>query len=217
MAPIEIIPGYDSVLYENFIPDAGALYRRVLDEVDFIPRDMLTMTMYGKTSSLPRDKAFYGEVRENGLRPHYRYPGDYVPIAEPWTPTVKDIKDYITDQGHGRCNHVVVNRYLNGNDHISFHRDKTRDFVDKAPVLTVSFGETRILRLKKHDGTNQQMDVPLRHGSLFKLGWKTNQDYKHCIVKQTAKGGQNVGTRVRLTYRNIATRMDSEGNIYVFE
>src|SRR4051794_6184987 len=48
----------------------------------------------------------------------------------PWTDAVKNMRDHVKTKTGQYCNHLVVNQYLNGKDHIGFHKDKVfhRDF-----------------------------------------------------------------------------------------
>lgn len=196
----------DSTLIQNFITEK--LYNAINEEVMFVPRNQLLFSIYGRVSQLPRDKAFHGEVEADGTTPLYRYGGDNYPVVNEWTASLRRIRDELEEKTGYSNNHVVVNRYLTGRDHISFHHDKIRDFVENAPVCTVSFGGSRILRLR-HVITQETHDFRLRNGSLFILGPETNRLYKHCIVK-TAKYRR---PRISCTFRNIRTRRRPDGRI----
>ncbi|KAJ3050033.1 hypothetical protein HK097_008983 [Rhizophlyctis rosea] len=200
----------DSKYTTNFLEPAVAnkAYKNLQQEIQYVPRQNLTFTIYGKTFPLPRDKAFYGDVDADGSYPLYRYGGKDYPPVQQWTPTLQKLRDLIHEKTGHFCNHVVVNKYVNGNDHIGLHKDKTRDFVNDAAVCTLSFGGTRILRLK-HDQTGVNKDFDLEHNSLFILGSETNANYKHSIVKTS----QDCDIRVSLTFRNIATRADRQGKV----
>ncbi|KAJ3029753.1 Alpha-ketoglutarate-dependent dioxygenase alkB 2 [Rhizophlyctis rosea] len=178
-------------------------------ELDYVPRHMLTFSIFGNTFPLPRDKAFYGDVEADGSYPLYRYGGKDYPPVRPWTPVLKILRDHIHEKTGHFCNHVVVNRYLNGNDHIGYHRDKTRDFADNAAVCTLSFGGTRTLTIKYDNIFREEVEIQLGHGSLFILGAATNAEAKHRI-KKTARP---VDMRISLTFRRIATRVDAEGKV----
>jgi len=135
------------------------------------------------------------------------------------------LRDIIYDITGQRCNHCVVNQYrginlillvekkslfllIDNNDHIGYHFDKTRDFVDGSSVITLSFGGQRILRLK-HNETNVKKDIQFQTGSLFVLGWKTNSIWKHSIIKTK----QICDRRVSLTYRFIKTIQHKDGSL----
>lgn len=195
---------------QNFLSpqEADKALLKLQDELQFIPRESLTFSIFGKTFPLPRDKAFYGEVQSDGSYPLYRYGGNRYPIVQPWTPTLREIRDTIHERTGNYCNHVVVNRYLTGNDHIGLHHDKEKDFVSGAPVCTLSFGGTRNLVLR-HVDRPVKKTYPLAHGSLFILDSKTNKEYKH----QIAKTSSAVQPRISLTFRNIKTMADSNGHV----
>lgn len=97
---------------------------------------------------------------------------------------------------------------IDNNDHIGYHFDKTRDFVNDSNVITLSFGGERILRLK-HNKTKITEDVHFKAGSLFILGWKTNSIWKHSIVKTK----RSCERRVSLTYRLIKTIKHKDGTL----
>src|SRR5690349_21316213 len=96
----------------NFISssaEADRILKDLQEQVQFLPRSYLTMTIYGKTNQLPRDKQFYGDVAEDGSRPLYRYTGNEQPTVHPWTPVLQEMRDLIfKETGHWN-NHIVVN------------------------------------------------------------------------------------------------------------
>lgn len=155
----------------------------------------------------------------DGTTPFYRYGGKYYPPVNDWTPTLKILRDLIQEKINVSCNHVVVNRYLSGKDHIGFHHDKVRDFADNAPVCTISFGGERDLVIalgKDVDGDKgKKLNMPFKekicmtNGSLFVLGKTTNKYYKHKILKTS----RNCDVRISLTFRNIATKRTVDGRV----
>ena len=196
----------DSQLINNFMSED--MFDKVNGEASFLSRDQLVFKIFGKSIPLPRDKAFHGLIDSNGASPLYRYGGGYYPVVNPWTPAIKKIRDFIEENAGYSNNHVVVNRYVSGTDHIGYHHDKTKDFVSDSPVCTVSFGGTRTFRLK-HVVTKKVVTMDLKSGSLFVLGPETNRMYKHSIVKTT----ETCEPRISLTFRNIKTKRASDGSI----
>ncbi len=102
----------------------------------------------------------------------------------------------------------VVGVLIDNNDHIGYHFDKTRDFVNDSSVITLSFGGERILRLK-HNKTKVTEDIHMKAGSLFLLGWKTNSIWKHSIIKTK----RLCERRISLTYRLIKTIKHTDGTL----
>ena len=202
----------DSYLIEDFLSDCCiptyVFYESLEQEIEFVPRELLTFNIFGKTFSLPRDKAFYGQVEKDGSSPLYRYGGKWYPEVKAWTPTLKYLRDVVFEKTGVDVNHVVVNRYRDGNDHIGYHHDKTPDFYPGAAVCTLSFGGTRNFSLK-HQETHEKISMKLKDGSMFILGGETNKEYKHTITKTAGK----CEARISLTFRRIATKRTASGEV----
>jgi len=212
----------DCELRERSTPNADDWYRQLVQEVEplYWSRDTPELQFVTEAGAvpLPRDKFFVGdrwwgedpETKEKViLCPLYRYSEETLTVCK-WTPILRTIRDWIQNETGQYCNHVVGNRYVNGRDCIGPHVDKSRDFVPGSSVYTLSFGATRVLRFRR--GTTAVLDVPLTHGSLFKLGWHTNEAYKHEIVK-TDKPCE---VRLSLTFRAIQTVGREEGHLLRF-
>jgi len=199
---IRNIASGDSHYFVNFLENPKQIFEEIINEVNFLPRSALTFKIYGKTLELPRDKQFYGDVEEDGSYPLYRYGGSYYPVVNPWTATLLKIRKIVNEKTDQLCNHLVVNRYLNGSDHIGLHKDKVRDFTPGTSVMTISLGIPRLFRLKNVT-TRETVDIVLQPGSMFQLGPKTNDEWKHSIVKRAIS--EVSGVRISLTYRSIHT------------
>ena len=217
--------GLDSFLITDFLTSAEATlyFTRLQAELvsRYVPRSdpALQFKIFDKVNQLPRDKAFLGDV-ENGTSPQYRYnpPGnDQYPDVQQWTPATKELRDKLCQLYNQYTNHLVANRYVNGQDHIGLHHDKDRDFHQGSSVLTVSFGqerrfELRLVKQPNDDATHEaKIQLVLPHGSVFVLGPITNKLYTHSIVKETSKT-KTVGTRISLTYRSIARIINKQPN-----
>jgi len=187
--------------------DPDKLFDDIASEAEdyYIPREKLTFSIYGKEMQLPRDKCFFGDQGKNGETPLYRYGGKYNPKVNDWIPTVKLVRDLVEKETGQHCNHCVLNRYVDGSDYIGFHRDKTKDIVDGSLIMTVSFGVTRVMKLKNMED-KKVISHSLNPGSLFSIGWKTNEEYKHSIPKSA----KIKGTRISLTLRSIKTTQKPE-------
>eukprot|EP00027_Filamoeba_sp_ATCC50430_P005966 CAMPEP_0168554568 /NCGR_PEP_ID=MMETSP0413-20121227/7852_1 /TAXON_ID=136452 /ORGANISM="Filamoeba nolandi, Strain NC-AS-23-1" /LENGTH=224 /DNA_ID=CAMNT_0008585323 /DNA_START=139 /DNA_END=813 /DNA_ORIENTATION=+ len=201
---IQNICAGDFTYIPDFISDPEDAFKQVVEQVEFLPRDALSFKIYGKVLTLPRDKQFYGDHRDDGKVPWYRYGGDYIPKVHKWTPILEEIRDNIETFTGQHCNHLVVNRYQNGNDHITFHRDKTKDFAMDASVMTVSLGCPRDFILKER-ATGSKVKISLQPGSVCILGPETNEKWYHSIPKRTGVSK----TRISLTYRKIKTWRES--------
>ena len=195
---------YDSKIWLNFCDEE---MKDIVENVDFVDKEEMTFTIFGKKMLLPRRKAFYGDVTENGDTPMYRYTGGYIPKIKPWTETLKKVRDSLAEVTGQRCNHLVVNLYEGGTNHISYHRDKNRDFVKDSRVLTVSLGDERVFAIKE-TGSKSTIRFRLPTGSIFDLGAITNSKCKHAILKEKSNR-----IRLSLTYRSISTMVDKNNKM----
>ncbi|KAL2407849.1 hypothetical protein ABEF92_008528 [Exophiala dermatitidis] len=186
--------------------------------------------MYHRTGEVPRLVAVQGEVTEDGTcKPIYRHPADESPELFPFHPTV-DVLRIAAEKAVGhRLNHVLLQWYRNGEDHISEHSDKTLDIVRGSTIVNVSLGAQRTMTLRTKssavtvtvvadDGSRQSdfvrpsQRIRLPHNSLFALGQETNRLWLHAIRADkrpaSLKDPEELafsGERISLTFRHIGT------------
>lgn len=206
-----------SIYMENFFDKetADKLYTEIKKELDYIPRGELKFGIYGKEIPLPRIKAMQGTLRKNGDYPIYRYGLTQYPETKPWTPIIKEIRDFIEEKYGENCTHLVANKYEDENDHIGYHHDKTTDMTKEGKIYVFSFGETRNLELAEVKGKSLSLEykIPVKHGSLYILNRETNEKYKHRIKQETYSKEE----RVSLTFRPICTYVNrKDGKIYKY-
>lgn len=153
-----------------------------------------------------------------------KYKGDYHPkppqlLDFSAAPIIKELRESIYCLTGQWCNHCVANLYRDGDDYIAPHQDKTLDMEPGTGVYTFSFGVERKLRLVKeiiHPLSDEDKaagkkipkktlervhEIDLPSASLNKLGWETNLQYKHTIVKEHSVAGVRYG----LTFRSMKT------------
>lgn len=173
-----------------------------------------------KGGPLPRQiQCFANESAVHGT-PLYRHPFDaFLRASGPFRPDdtalVKTLVDVV--RGHGRIpsptqfNHLTVQTYRDGNDHISEHSDKVLDIRPETPILIYSIGAPRVMRFrhKDKDAGHPNIQIVLPHDSLLFLGWHTQRDYYHAINQcQTVEG-----PRTSYTFRCIHTFLDNDGRL----
>lgn len=197
---------FDSWYWPGFLSnfEADAIMQAIEAEIVFIDREELgRFKAWGKENVLPRDKAFMGDVDADGSFPIFRYNGGYAQVV-PWSPSMRKLRDKIERATGQRCNHLVANRYKNGEDYIGYHHDTTTDYAVGAHTFTVSLGAIRKFRINDKD-EKVVVDIELAHGSLNCLGWETNKDHKHAIAKTTVNKVNEV--RYGLTFRTMKTQL----------
>ena len=183
--------------------------------------------MSHRAGEVPRLVCAQGEFLENGFIPVYRHPSDEIVPLQPWSPLVKQIRDYVEELVQCPINHCLAQFYRDGNDYISEHSDKTLDIVRGSPIVNVSFGAQRTMRLRtkkapgilrNHAGEMRPRItqlVPLPHGSVFIFGQESNKIWLHGINpdkrptwERTALEQAFDGQRISLTFRWIGTFVD---------
>lgn len=105
---------------------------------------------------------------------------------------------------------------------IGFHKDKTLDLDDTAPIVSISLGSPgRPYILRDHilslDGRRlyshgrqpkTQTEVFLAHGALLQLGPETNQHYFHAV-----RQSPGAAPRVSVTFRRVLTFKTASGQL----
>lgn len=163
--------------------------------------------MYHAAGEVPRLVCCQGDIDPtDGSMPVYRHPADQsLPLLH-WSPTVIEIKKRAEERVGHELNHVLIQLYRSGQDHISEHSDKTLDIVHGSKIANVSFGAQRTMRLRTKrpitdqgqttgdpnrvstartdDQTRARMTqrIPLPHNSMFVMGLKTNESWLHGIM-----------------------------------
>lgn len=151
-----------------------------------------SMNMYGKEIPFPRLTSWYGD----GDRP-YSFSGITLK-PNPWSAGLLKIKKDIEEKTEVVFNSVLLNRYRNGNDSISWHTDAEKELGENPVIASVNFGAERKFQLK-HTDTNERIDILLKHGSLLIMQGELQHFWKHQVPK-TKKVTQE---RVNLTFRVI--------------
>ena len=126
-----------------------------------------------------------------------------------WIPEIAAIRDRIRARYGGDYNSVLLNRYANAQDSVSWHSDDEPEMDSKHPIASLSLGAARafLIRPIKAIGpiTNQATDKKavqtfvLTSGSLLVMPPGFQQRYQHCVPKSKTP----CGPRVNLTFRRM--------------
>ena len=176
------------------------------------------------TPDITRRFAIQGEIDNDGVEPVYRHPIDAEPALVPMTPLVRKIKECAESaiNHFSTFNHVLIQLYSTGEDHISEHADKTLDIMHGSVIANWSWGRERCMTLRSKEpmylenctssaGRDLQK-VPLLNNSLFILGPESNRLYTHAI-KPTNDIHVVDKRRISLTFRSIATFRKADGSL----
>ena len=154
------------------------------------------ISLYGRKIKTPREIAWYGDENRT-----YTFSGTKFE-PKPWTNTLTKIKSCIDRVSDVEFNSVLLNRYRNGNDSVSWHSDSEPELGRNPPIGSVSFGATRTFMLK-HKRRKIRKNIDLNHGSFLLMTGPTQHFWVHQIPKTSKKTANDVGPRINLTFRRI--------------
>ncbi|KAI9810208.1 MAG: hypothetical protein M1826_003684 [Phylliscum demangeonii] len=206
------------------------------DAFDRLKAEVSLHTMSHRGGEVPRRVAVQGSVADDGAVPLYRHPADESPALSAFSPVVREIKEAVEQAVQHPVNHVLIQHYRDGHDHISEHSDKTLDILRRSTIANVSLGAERTMTLRRKkgsasasagggdgDGVDGHSDdgphrttqrIPMPHNSLFVLGPQTNQRWLHGIRPDKRPATEKAeaelacgGERISLTFRHVATFM----------
>jgi alkylated DNA repair dioxygenase AlkB len=182
------VPDADLMLIDNFFTkeESDNYYNILLNTTQWHEYEM---PMYDKIVTAPRMVAWYDERDSTSGKTN-------------WTKELRTIKVRVENETLINFNAVLLNLYRNGKDGVSWHSDKTQNENKNMNIASVTFGETRIFRLRhkflKH---LPQIEIPLHHGSFLLMAGKTNSFWEHQVPKTT----RDVLPRINLTFRQVKT------------
>ncbi len=183
--------------------DAAILEDALTRELDWEQRHIV---LFGKRILQPRLIAWMGELP-------YRYSGQTLP-PRPWPPGVAELLGpvcrRVNEAAATPFNHVLVNRYRDGNDSMGYHADDEPELGEDPVVACVSLGRTRRFVLKARSGKGPPVTLPLEHGSLLVMGGTCQRHYRHAILRERESDAAAAGSRERisLTFRRLLRAPD---------
>ncbi len=168
--------------------EADALLEAFHAELTWEQREVV---LFGRRVLQPRLIAWAGELG-------YRYSGQ---TLEPraFTPAVERLLRRVSERAGVPFNHVLVNRYRDGDDSMGFHADDEPELGEDPVVATVSLGTTRRFVLKPRRRRGARCTFDLGHGSLLVMGGTCQRHYYHGVPRQPGL----LGERISLTFRQI--------------
>ena len=186
------------------IPDADVVhFPSVFNtlEADYLLEQLLEnviwqqekIKIYGQIHKLPRLTAWYGD---EGKR--YTYSGITV-YSLNWINPLSEIKSRIEEVSGDLFNSVLINRYRDGSDSISWHADDEHELGPCPLIGSLSFGEARSFQMK-HKFRDEKFKITLEHGSYLLMKGNTQRNWLHRIPKSK----RPLGERISLTFRQIS-------------
>ena len=199
-----IVLAGDAKVFLGELPEALPRGDAVLNDLwSLRPDEVPTIHLHGRRVPLPRWQQAFGH--------DYRFSGQ-TSVAQPVPEAMRPYLDWARGALDPRLNGVLGNWYDGELGHyIGPHRDDVRQLVPETPIVTVSFGETRVFRLRpvpvagqphhKHGDPGARgvgyVDVRVSDGSVLVLSWSVNQRWKHEIPKSRRARGKRVSLTLR--------------------
>ena len=148
------------------------------------------MEIYDKTVTAPRMISWYEDKENQGADPN----------GPDWTPELLTIRERVETETQHHFNSVLLNLYRDGKDGVAWHSDREHNSGKNPTIASVTFGETRMFRLRhKFRKDLPQVEIPLHHGSFLLMAGTTNSFWQH----QIPKTARDVLPRINLTYRSV--------------
>lgn len=151
--------------------------------------DKHRITIYGREVETPRWQQAFGE--------DYYYTGrvnEALPVPDVLKPQLAWAQRTIDPQLNG----ILCNWYEGPTHYIGPHHDSLNKLVDGTPIVTLSFGETRMFRLSRGKGsTRKTYDYPAPSGTVFVMPYATNLSWKHEVKKSARYYGRRISITIR--------------------
>ena len=157
-----------------------------------------------------RDAVWFATQEEDGFWPLYRIHnkayfsprGSLPQLREAKAPLpmpawMRGVLDSFAEENRiPRLNHVVMHRYLDGDDDIGSHHDKYMDMQPGSSIISISAGSERRFVMEK-DG-KRVASFMVKDGDAVILPYRMNKEMKHSIPKM-----RNAGQRISITARTM--------------
>ena len=160
----------------------------LIEEEEWEQRSIVAL---GKERAQPRLMSWAGDVE-------YKYSGQTLPIR-PYSEALLSLQNKVSAYCEHEFNHVVINRYRDGKDHMSLHADNEPELGRNPLIAAISLGVPRRFMLqhknKKYKGGKRK--VILHPASILIMGGDIQHTWRHS-VPQT---GGPTGERINITFR----------------
>lgn len=152
------------------------------------------IVVWGKTYPQPRLTAWHGD---EGIV--YTYSGICLE-AQPWTETLRDIKQRLEAVTGAHFNSVLLNYYRNERDSMGLHSDDEPELGRQPIIASLSLGAERTFVLRHRSRKDlSPVRLKLASGSLLLMKGNTQHRWQHGIEKMK----RPCGARVNLTFRKV--------------
>ena len=188
-----LLPADGEVYFYPSFFDGESADRLFQSLVEQVPWNQEPVIIMGKPVMQPRLTALMGDPSKP-----YSYSGVKM-NPHPFNTDLSFIKTAVETRTGHQFSTALLNYYRDGSDSMGWHRDNEKSLGINPVIASVSFGATRLFKLKHITNPSYKVSVPLTHGSLLLMSGSTQHNWYHSIPKQT----KPIGPRVNITFRRL--------------
>jgi alkylated DNA repair dioxygenase AlkB len=148
--------------------------------------------------AVPREEVWMGPYA-------YKFSGRTL-VPASWTPEIEAVRDKTSARFGGDYNSVLLNRYANEQDSVSWHSDDEPEMDSDHPIASLSLGAAREFLVRPVASKKEVQSYVLTSGSLLVMPPGFQQRYEHCVPKSRTP----CASRVNLTFRRMKLASRSE-------
>jgi alkylated DNA repair dioxygenase AlkB len=175
---------WSTALPADLMPDASAF--EALWQMH--PDEHAEVRIMGRMVPIPRWQQAYGR--------DYAFAGG-TSVARPIPSAFAPFLTWAQQHVDARLNGLLVNWYDAREKHyIGKHRDAPNGLVPDAPILTLSLGADRTLRMRPWRGRGM-IDLPADAGSVYAIPARTNRSWTHEIPHFARDAGRRISVTIR--------------------
>lgn len=175
------------------------------DKLEYLSPEESKVVVHGKSHEIPRKQVAYGDPGTYYTFSHNRvYAKSWNDKTDIICRVLKNIKHKVEVFTGKKFNFVLINRYKDGDDYISFHADDEKELGDDATIVGVTLGAERDFKFKPKKGFYPQkmpneITLTLHHGSIVAMLDPTNRNWLHGLPKRAGIKKP----RISLTFRYL--------------
>ena len=170
---------------------ADSLFSLFIEERNWVQRPIF---VWDKPIMQPRLMCWAGMLP-------YKYSGQTLE-PRPLTGSLAQLNRQLSEEWDTPFNHVILNLYRNGEDHVSMHSDNEPELGFQPLIASISLGERRkfiMLPKDKRKRRKHKRSLLLEHGSLLVMGGSFQHKWRHALPKSTSFNGE----RINITFRYL--------------
>lgn len=150
------------------------------------------IVVYGKACKQQRNVGFFSNESSG-----YNYSTQTM-HSQPMSAELDRLLKIINERFHTQYNGILCNEYPDGNHVVGGHSDDERALDPTGGIVAISWGATRIFRIRDKRTKKIVVDVNASHLSVIKM---SGQHFQQCYTHEIPKQARVKDKRVSFTFR----------------